>query len=352
MSDALAQAAHRNASALATGERTATAGRMIMRAALGVIFLWFGAMKFTSYEATGIAPFVANSPIMSPLHPLLGIQGAADVLGVLEVATGALLLAGFVKPLLSGIGAAMGVLTFAITLTFMLSTPGVAEPLAGGFPALSAVPGQFLLKDLALLGIALFFLGEALWKRSPSGRDSMSPVLGTRADVAPDARLFRLGGWVIRYGTALIFLWVGAMKFTSYEATGIAPFIANSPIVAWWHGLLGIQGASSMLGIVEIAVGLMLMIHRVSPRVSAFGAALAVLTFVITTSFLLTTPGVAAPTGFPVLSGAPGQFLLKDLGLLGIAIYLLGESLVLAASRGRMPASAPVVPDSRSAMRP
>jgi reactive chlorine resistance protein C len=37
----------------------------------------------------------------------------------------------------------------------------VWEPSLGGFPALSALPGQFLIKDLALLGISLWSLGEA-----------------------------------------------------------------------------------------------------------------------------------------------------------------------------------------------
>ena len=45
----------------------------------------------------------------------------------------------------------MSAATYLITLTFFLSTPGVAEATAGGFPAISAAPGQFLLKDLVLL---------------------------------------------------------------------------------------------------------------------------------------------------------------------------------------------------------
>ncbi len=45
----------------------------------------------------------------------------------------------------------MSMITFALTLTFMFTTPGVTEPIAGGFPALSAMPGQFLLKDAVLL---------------------------------------------------------------------------------------------------------------------------------------------------------------------------------------------------------
>ncbi|WP_142280792.1 hypothetical protein [Mycobacterium saskatchewanense] len=33
---------------------------------------------------------------------------------------------------------------------------------AAGLPALSALPGQFLLKDLVLIGVALWSLGESL----------------------------------------------------------------------------------------------------------------------------------------------------------------------------------------------
>jgi uncharacterized membrane protein YkgB len=47
---------------------------------LFVVFLWFGAMKFTNYEAQGIAPFIANSPVMSWLHSLFGVRGAAPLL--------------------------------------------------------------------------------------------------------------------------------------------------------------------------------------------------------------------------------------------------------------------------------
>ena len=52
---------------------------------------------------------------------------------------------------------------FVTTLSFLVTTPGVWEPSAGGFAALSGKPGQFLIKDLALLGISLWSVGEA-WK--------------------------------------------------------------------------------------------------------------------------------------------------------------------------------------------
>ena len=54
---------------------------------------------------------------------------------------------------------------FLTTLSFLVTTPGVWEPSLGGFPALPAIPGQFLIKDLALLGISLWSLGDA-WQAS------------------------------------------------------------------------------------------------------------------------------------------------------------------------------------------
>lgn len=316
------------------GEQVEAVGVVVMRCALAVILLWFGAMKFTSYEATSVAMFIMNSPLLSWSHAAFGIQGASYMLGVIEVLAGALVLAGFVSPRLSAIGGAMGVITFLITLSLMLTTPGVAEPLAGGFPALSAKPGQFLLKDIGLFGISLFILGESLWKTHAGAKDESATTDGfRRRGKEPGASVFRIGAAVLRYGLALIFLWYGCMKFTSYEATGIAPFIANSPLVAWWHALLGIQGTSYMLGIVEVTTGILLALYRVAPRAAVAGGAMAVVTFLITLSFFFTTPGVAAPMGFPAISGDVGQFLLKDIGLLGISIWLLGEAVVATAAR-------------------
>jgi uncharacterized membrane protein YkgB len=65
----------------------------------------------------------------------------------------------------SALGSALAVGMFLTTLSFLITTPGVWEPSLCGFPALSAVPGLFLIKDLALLGISLWTLGEA-WKAS------------------------------------------------------------------------------------------------------------------------------------------------------------------------------------------
>ena len=72
-----------------------------------------------------------------------------------------------------------------------------------------------------------------------------------------------------------------------------------------------------------------------TPRLSAVGSAIAILLFLGTLSFLFTTPGVTAAGGFPVLSVMPGQFLLKDLVLLGAALWTLGDSLGAAKAKSR-----------------
>lgn len=133
--------------------------------ALAVVFIWFGLMKFTNYEASSIAGLVMNSPLVSWWHGALGFQGTSNMLGVFEVLTGVLLALRVVSPTASAAGGAMGVITFLITCSFFFSTPGVGEMRAGGFPGISVLPGQFLLKDLVLLAASAFCLAESLAAR-------------------------------------------------------------------------------------------------------------------------------------------------------------------------------------------
>lgn len=133
------------------------------------------------------------------------------------------------------------------------------------------------------------------------------------------------GALLVNYALALIFIWFGVLKFTQYEAAGIAPLVMNSPIVGWWHSLLGIAGTSRMLGVYEILTGVLIALRPIQPRLAAIGGAMAVITFLITLTFILSTPGVAQPGyGNPLaLSPFPGQFLLKDLVLLAASASVL-----------------------------
>ena len=137
-----------------------------------------------------------------------------------------------------------------------------------------------------------------------------------------------VGRELARYGLVVVIAWIGLMKFTAYEAEGISPFVANSPLMSWVYGPMSVRGFSAMLGVVEVATAVLIAARPFLPRASVVGSALAVGMFLTTLSFLATTPGVWEPSagGFPALSGKPGQFLIKDLALLGISLWSLGES--------------------------
>lgn len=143
------------------------------------------------------------------------------------------------------------------------------------------------------------------------------------------------GAWLVNYALALVFLWFGCLKFTQYEAAGIAPLVMNSPIVVWWHDLFGIAGTARMLGVYEILTGVLIASRPVQPRLAAIGGAMGTITYLITLSFMLTTPGVVQP-GFDTpfaLSAFPGQFLLKDVVLLAASFAILFSARQEAGAR-------------------
>jgi len=137
-----------------------------------------------------------------------------------------------------------------------------------------------------------------------------------------------VGAKIIRYGLVIILLWVGALKFTAYEAEGIQGLIANSPLMSWMYSVMSVRGAAMLIGVIEIILGVLIATRPFAPKVSAIGSIGAIIMFFITLSFTLTTPGVWQPGyGFPFPSPMPGQFLAKDLLLLGAAIWTAGEAL-------------------------
>jgi uncharacterized membrane protein YkgB len=152
-------------------------------------------------------------------------------------------------------------------------------------------------------------------------------------------RLQAAGTQVTRYGLVVVLLWIGGMKFTAYEAEGIQPLVANSPLMGWAYGVFSVTGYSALLGVVEVAVGLLIALRPVWPAASAVGSGLAAGMFATTLTFLVTTPGWE-PTlgGFPALSAMPGQFVLKDVVLLGASLWTAGEALAARQVRAGAPA--------------
>src|SRR5262249_15953065 len=100
--------------------------------------------------------------------------------------------------------------------------------------------------------------------------------------------------------------------------------IENSPLLRWLYPLLGVRSTSSLIGVIEVGAALLICARRWKPRLSAIGSLIASGTFLVTLSFLITTPGALSPMS-PF-----GGFLLKDIMLLGAALYTSAEALEAA----------------------
>ena len=137
----------------------------------------------------------------------------------------------------------------------------------------------------------------------------------------------KLGAFFIRYGLVLVLGWIGAMKFTAYEAEGIKTLVETSPFMSWMYKVLSVQATSNVIGVAELVAAALIAIRPLSGKLSAIGSVLAILTFLTTLTFLFSLPGWEKSLGgFPALSGS-GGFLLKDIVLLGAALFTLGDSL-------------------------
>lgn len=169
------------------------------------------------------------------------------------------------------------------------------------------------------------------------------------------SKLDKLGIHLIRIAVAIIFIWIGALKFVPYEADSITPFVANSPVMSFfyehpneykdhlthegqldpakreWQTQNHTYAFSDGLGTVEIIIGLMVLSYAFSRRLGMVGAILAFLTPLVTLSFLITTPEAwvsnigDAQYGFPYLSGG-GRLVLKDLLMLAGAVVMMADS--------------------------
>ncbi|MEP3050230.1 MAG: DUF417 family protein [Erythrobacter sp.] len=125
----------------------------------------------------------------------------------------------------------------------------------------------------------------------------------------------------------IIFFWFGGMKFTTYEAEAINGLIANSPFIAFTLNIFSAQAISNLIGSVEILIGLLIAARFFAPRLAQIGGYLAAATFALTASFFLSTPGVFEPTvGGLGISVLPGQFLLKDIGLFALSLFVAVEA--------------------------
>ncbi|MER5915778.1 DUF417 family protein [Streptomyces sp. NPDC001982] len=139
---------------------------------------------------------------------------------------------------------------------------------------------------------------------------------------------FQTGGLLTtRYGLALNLLWIGRLKFEDYEVENIRPLVTSSPLLSRLVTKFGERKLARLIGVTEIVMGSLIAAKPFAPRASALGSLAAVGTFATTLSFLATTPEAwEERRGEPKLSIA-GQFLVKDIVLLGASLLTAAESL-------------------------
>jgi uncharacterized membrane protein YkgB len=157
---------------------------------------------------------------------------------------------------------------------------------------------------------------------------SYESATGIIADELRSSRTTDIATLIARYGLVIVLAWFGAMKFTSYEAQGISHWVASSPLLGWIYNVMSIDAFGRLNGSIELVVAALLAVKPWCPKASVVGGVLAVLFFVTTLSFMITTPGVgeASAGGFPILS-ADGEFLMKDIANLGLALWLLADAI-------------------------
>lgn len=139
---------------------------------------------------------------------------------------------------------------------------------------------------------------------------------GAAALVSP-ARAQAIGAFVLRYGLVFVLALWGSAKWTRAEAESIQPLVAHSPFMSWIYKIMSVQHGSELIGLAELVFAALIVLRRWLPKVSAIGSTGCILMFLTTLSFLLTTPGLDP--------GTQG-FLMKDLFLLGTAIWTAGEA--------------------------
>lgn len=159
----------------------------------------------------------------------------------------------------------------------------------------------------------------------------------------------------LRIAIAIVLIWIGGLKVYNYEAEGIVPFVANSPVMSFfyahpsdykaymqkegeanpdkiaWHTANHTYLFSYGLGTVLVIFGMMLLLNTYHPGIGMAGAALVILMSIVTLSFLITTkdswvPDLGDPNhGFPLLS-ARGRLVIKDIIMMAGALVALSDS--------------------------
>jgi uncharacterized membrane protein YkgB len=295
-----------------------------------IIFLLFGYQKWFEYEAQVLVPYISNGPLIWWLYPAFGIRGASWFLGVAEWLLCLLLFWGFWNRQAGILGALGSCATFVATFTIIPFMPNGWDEVAGGFPAMTGnVP--FLMKDIVLLAVSFYLLKQDVVSaiRSPNYAGITTYLIERLARTMTALGLMRkdLEYHLLRSAMVIIFAFFGYTKWHQYAAQQMIPFISNSPFIFWLYPAFGLRGGARFLGASEWTILALLYAGFWDKRLGTLGALGSTITFATTVTIILFIPNGWDPAvGFPAMAGNV-PFLMKDLVLLAVSIYLLKQDV-------------------------
>src|SRR4029453_19087513 len=148
---------------------------------------------------------------------------------------------------------------------------------------------------------------------------------------------------LIRASMVIIFLFFGYQKWFEYEAQTLIPYISNGPLIFWMYPVCGIRGASWFLGVSEWLFGALLFLGFWNKRLGILGPVGSTITFVGTVTIIPFMPNGWDPAaGFPAMAGNV-PFLMKDVVLLAVSIYLLKQDLARVSASAKSSAQTQLV---------
>ena len=81
------------------------------------------------------------------------------------------------------------------------------------------------------------------------------------------------GRLLVRYGLVVVIDWIGALKYTTYEAAAIQPLIAHSPLMSWLYNIFSVRALAAVFGTAEILAAVLIALRPPPARASAAGGA-------------------------------------------------------------------------------
>ena len=140
---------------------------------------------------------------------------------------------------------------------------------------------------------------------------------------------------LLRASMVIIFLSFGYQKWFEYEARVLIPFVGNGPLIFWMYPVFGVRGASWFLGVSEWLICALLFLGFWNKKLGILGGLGSCATFVSTVSIIPFMPNGWDPSaGFPAMEGNV-SFLMKDVVLLAVSVYLLRQNVMRVSLSAR-----------------